>query len=104
MDEGAPATLAIALHPGLILRDELAVLGVSMAALARALDVPPGRISEIVAGRRAITGDTALRLGHWFGTSPQFWLNLQVHYDLTQAARALGPAIDRLPTRADVAA
>jgi antitoxin HigA-1 len=52
-----------------------------------------------VAGKRAITGDTALRLGHWFGTSARFWLNLQVHYDLTLAAQAIGPALERLPTR-----
>ena len=97
-DAHAP-TLAIAQHPGMILSDELAELGVSMAELARAIDVPPGRISEIVAGKRAITGDTALRLGHWFGTSAQFWLNLQVHYDLMLAAQAIGPALERLPTR-----
>jgi addiction module HigA family antidote len=97
-------TLSVAQHPGLVLKDELAELGVSMAELARAIDVPPGRISEIVAGKRAITGDTALRLGHWFGTSPQFWLNLQVHYDLTVAAQAIGPAIRRLPTRPGIAA
>ena len=76
----------------MILSEELAELGVSMAELARAIDVPPGRISEIVAGKRAITGDTALRLGHWFGTSAQFWLNLQVHYDLTLAAQAITAA------------
>ena len=104
MDEKNPSMLAIAQHPGLILKDELAELGISMAALARAIDVPPGRISAIVAGKHAISGDTALRLGHWFGTSPQFWLNLQAHYDLALAAQAVGHEIERLPMRPGLAA
>jgi addiction module HigA family antidote len=104
MDDRNEPLLSVAQHPGLILKDELAELGVSMAELARAIDVPPGRISEIAAGKRAITGDTALRLGHWFGTSPQFWLNLQVHYDLTLAAQSIGRDIERLPTRPGLAA
>ena len=66
-----------AIHPGEILGDELAELGVSPTELARQLGVPANRITQIVKGRRAITGDTALRLGHWFKTGAQFWLNLQ---------------------------
>jgi len=69
-------------HPGLILADELAEIGVSAAALSRALDVPQSRLAEIVAGRRGVTADTALRLAAYFGTSARFWLNLQASYDL----------------------
>ena len=77
----------IAVHPGEILGDELAELGVTPTELARQLRVPPNRISQIIAGKRSISGDTALRLGPWFGTSPQFWLNLQSHFDLAVAAQ-----------------
>jgi addiction module HigA family antidote len=59
--------------------------------------VPPNRVSQIIAGRRLITGDTALRLGHWFGTDPQFWLNLQAQFDLAVADREVGKVIRRLP-------
>ncbi|MDE2962876.1 MAG: HigA family addiction module antitoxin [Acidobacteriota bacterium] len=68
-------------HPGEILRDELAAFGVSPSAFARQIDVPPNRISQIIAGKRSVTGDTALRFGHWFGVDPQFWLNLQTQFD-----------------------
>jgi antitoxin HigA-1 len=61
--------------------------------------VPPSRVSQIIAGKRSITGDTALRFGHWFGTDPQFWLNLQVQFDLAVADRQVGKAIRSLPTR-----
>ncbi|MGD0867463.1 MAG: HigA family addiction module antitoxin [Rhizomicrobium sp.] len=88
-----------AIHPGEILGDELAELGVTPTALARQLGVPANRITQIVKGRRAITGDTALRLGHWFKTGAQFWLNLQTAYDLRLAAQLAGRAIERLPTR-----
>jgi addiction module HigA family antidote len=91
------------IHPGEILADELKEIGVSLTELARQLDVPPNRISEIVRGRRSISGDTALRLGHWFGTTPQFWVNLQSTYDLRLAAQQAGEAIDKLPRRDDVA-
>ena len=67
--------------------------------VARQIGVPPNRISQIVQGKRAITGDTALRLGHWFGNSPEFWLNLQAAYDLRVAAKAAGRSIAKLPTR-----
>ncbi len=87
-------------HPGEILRDELAELGVSPTAFARQIDVPPNRISQIIAGKRSVTGDTALRLGHWFGTEPQFWLNLQAQYDLVLADRRAGATVRALPTAA----
>lgn len=88
-----------AIHPGEILRDELEELGVTPTELARQIAVPPNRISQIISGRRSITGDTALRLGHWFGSSPEFWLNLQSAYDLRAAAQAAGRRISKLPTR-----
>jgi len=88
-----------AIHPGEILAGELEEIGVSPTALARQIDVPPNRISQIINGKRAITGDTALRLGHWFGSSPTFWLNLQVSYDLRLAEQTAGNKISRLPTR-----
>ena len=89
-----------AIHPGEILSDELTEIGVSPTELARQLRVPANRITQIVQGRRAITGDTALRLGHWFGTSAQFWLNLQSSYDIRLAEKTAGAAIRRLPKRA----
>lgn len=88
-----------AIHPGEILEDELEELGVTATKLARQIAVPPRRISQIIGGRRSITGDTALRLGHWFGGSPEFWLNLQSAHDLRIAAQAVGRRIARLPTR-----
>jgi antitoxin HigA-1 len=88
-----------AVHPGEILKDELGELGVTPTELARQLDVPANRIGQIIAGKRAITGDTALRLGHWFGTDPQFWLNLQAQHDLALADRQSGEAIRKLQTR-----
>jgi addiction module HigA family antidote len=70
----------------------------SAAELARQLAVPTNRITAILNGRRAITGDTALRLSHFFGTSAEFWLNLQSLYDLRLAQKKAGKTIDRLPT------
>lgn len=90
--------LKIAVHPGEILGDELAELDVTPTELARQLRVPPNRISQIIAGKRSISGDTALRLGHWFGTSPQFWINLQSQFDLATADKRHGDAIRTLPT------
>ncbi len=87
------------IHPGEILADELAEIGVTAAELARQIDVPANRISQIVNGKRAITGDTALRLGHWFGMSPRFWINLQSAYDLEVAEAAIGRQVSRLPRR-----
>ncbi|MCA0246273.1 MAG: HigA family addiction module antidote protein [Proteobacteria bacterium] len=88
-----------AIHPGEILADELAALGVTAAELSRQIGVPPNRLSQIINGKRAITGDTALRLGHWFRTSAEFWLNLQTAYDLRVATAQAGRAIAKLPTR-----
>ena len=91
--------LGFAVHPGCILKDELEELEISPTEFARQIDVPPNRISQILNEKRAISGDTALRLGHWFGTSPQFWMNMQNQYDLIAAKQSAGAVIDRLPTR-----
>ena len=91
-----------AVHPGRILKDELTEIGITPTEFARQIDVPANRISQIVNGKRSITGDTALRFGHWFGVEPQFWLNLQVHFDLVCADSETGDAIRGLPTRADL--
>jgi addiction module HigA family antidote len=88
-----------AIHPGEILADELSELQITPTELARQIAVPPNRISQIIQGKRAITGDTALRLGHWFQTSPQFWLNLQSAYDLRVASDAIGQKVAELPTK-----
>ncbi len=88
----------IAIHPGEHLAEELEVLKMSAAALARRLEVPTNRVTEILNGQRAITGDTALRLAHFFGTSPEFWLNLQNLYELRLAEAKTGKAIKKLPT------
>ncbi len=87
------------IHPGEVLKDELEELGLSAEALSREIHVPANRISQIVAGRRGITADTALRLGHWFGMSAEFWLNLQKSYELRLAAQEVGEEIEKLPTR-----
>ena len=87
-----------AIHPGEHLAEELKALGLSAAALARRLDVPTNRITQILNAQRAVTGDTALRLAHFFGTSPEFWLNLQKLYELRLAERQAGAAIKALPT------
>lgn len=87
------------IHPGEVLGDELAELGVTPTELSRQLRVPPNRITQIIQGRRSISGDTALRLGHWFGTSAQFWLNLQGAYDLRIAAQRIGSEVEQLPKR-----
>jgi addiction module HigA family antidote len=81
------------IHPGEMLADELEELGISATALSRALDVPTNRITQIINGQRAITAETALRLGHWFGTSPDFWLNLQKQYELRLAEQEYGQQI-----------
>jgi addiction module HigA family antidote len=86
------------IHPGEHLKEEMSELGMSAAELARKLDVPTNRITAILKGQRAITGDTALRLAHFFGMSAEFWLNLQSLYELRLAQQKAGKAIDRLPT------
>jgi antitoxin HigA-1 len=87
-----------AIHPGEHLAEELETLGMSAAELARKLDVPTNRVTQILNGERSITGDTALRLAHFFGTSPQFWLNLQTLYELRLAQQKVGKSIKGLPT------
>jgi addiction module HigA family antidote len=87
-----------AIHPGEHLAEELRALHMSAAELARKLDVPTNRITQILNGTRSITGDTALRLGHFFGMSAQFWLNLQSIYELRCAQEKAGKSIRTLPT------
>ena len=87
-----------AIHPGEHLAEELKALDMSAAELARQLDVPTNRITQILNGTRAITGDTALRLAHFFGTRPEFWLNLQSLYELRLAQNKAGKSIKDLPT------
>jgi addiction module HigA family antidote len=85
-------------HPGKRLADELAELGISASELAEAIRVPTNRVTQIVKGQRAVTADTALRLGHFFGTSAMTWLNLQSRWDLVQAHKAAGREVTNLPT------
>jgi antitoxin HigA-1 len=87
-----------AIHPGEHLAEELEALGMSAAELARQLKVPTNRITAILNGQRAVTGDTALRLGHFFGTSAEFWLNLQSLYELRLAEKKAWKSIKVLPT------
>jgi addiction module HigA family antidote len=87
------------IHPGEILADELEELGISAAELARKIKVPPNRISQILSGKRSITADTALRLGKWFSTGPNIWLNLQQAYDLDLAKLQLGQDLKGIKPR-----
>jgi len=86
-------------HPGQILAKQLQALGVTATELARQLHVPANRITQIVNGKRAITGDSALRLAHWFGNDPEYWMTLQARHDLQLAKIDVGRQIDELPTR-----
>jgi len=86
------------IHPGEHLAEELKTLDMSAAELARQLHVPTNRITQILNGTRAVTGDTALRLAHFFGTSAEFWLNLQSLYELRLAQQKAGKSIKSLPT------
>jgi addiction module HigA family antidote len=88
------------IHPGEHLAEALTDLGLSAAAFARQIAVPVNRVTGILNGKRAITADTALRLGHWFGSSADYWLNLQKIYELRLAERANGARIAKLPRRA----
>jgi len=89
----------IPIHPGEVLAEELAELGATPTELARQIRVPHNRITQIIQGKRAVSGDTALRLGHWFATSPAFWMNLQSLYDVRLAEQANGRQIASLPRR-----
>ncbi|HUM91036.1 MAG TPA: HigA family addiction module antitoxin [Candidatus Competibacter sp.] len=83
------------IHPGKFLADELEALNMTPTQLAAALNVPPNRIYQLLAGKRALTADTALRLSRWFGTSAELWLNLQKLYELRLAERETGEEIRR---------
>jgi addiction module HigA family antidote len=85
------------IHPGEHLADELEALGMSANELAKKLGVPTNRITEIIRGKRGISGDTALRLGRWFGTGPDIWMNLQKNYELRLATQAIGEALQKIP-------
>ena len=87
------------IHPGTVLGEELAEIGISAAELARQLKIPTNRITQIIAGRRNVTADTALRLGKWFGTSAVFWLNLQKSYELRLAQKKIGKELNEIPSR-----
>ena len=87
-----------AVHPGEVLAGELEELEITPTELARQIDVPANRVSQIIAGKRRITGDTAIRLGHWFGTEPQFWMNLQTQFDLAAAEEQIGELLADRPT------
>jgi len=87
----------MAIHPGEVLAEDLVALEMSAAELSRQIKVPTNRITAILKGQRAVTGDTALRLGHFFGTSPEFWLNLQKLYELRQAEARAGTEVKALP-------
>ena len=89
------------IHPGEHLAEELRELGISAAELARQIEVPVNRITAIINAQRGVTADTALRLGHWFGTSAEYWLNLQKLYELRLAQREVGDQLARLPKLKD---
>ena len=89
----------ISVHPGEHLAWELGEIGVTAAELSRQIDVPVNRITGIIHGKRGFTADTALRLAHWFGTTPQFWMNLQQLYELRLAEKNVGAKIAALPRR-----
>lgn len=87
------------IHPGKILAEELAELNITASELAKNIHVPPNRIYQILAGKRSITVETALRLGKWFGSGPHIWLNLQHTYDLDLIQLDLKPTLDEIKTR-----
>jgi addiction module HigA family antidote len=91
------------IHPGEILADELEEIGLSAKRLADVIEVPPNRLYQVLAGKRNVTADTALRLAQYFGMSPDFWMNLQSAYELDLARRRLGKAIQRIPKRSKTA-
>jgi addiction module HigA family antidote len=87
------------IHPGEHLADELDALGMSANQLAKELGVPTNRLTQIIKGKRGISGDTALRLGRWFGTGPDIWMNLQKNYELRLAANQIGDRLKKIPQR-----
>src|SRR5271167_4387452 len=91
------------IHPGEILSDELEEIGLSAKRLADVIQVPPNRLYQLLAGKRNVTADTALRLGQYFGMSADFWMNLQSAYELDLARQQLGKAIRKIPRRSETA-
>lgn len=91
------------IHPGEILADELEEIGLSAKKLADVIEVPPNRLYQLLAGKRNVTADTALRLSRYFGMSADFWMNLQSTYELDLARQHLGKSIQRIPTRSEIA-
>ncbi len=87
----------ILIHPGEHLADELKAVGMSANELARQIAVPTNRLTQIISGKRGISGDTALRLGRWFGTGPDIWMNLQKNYELRLAAQEIGDGLKKIP-------
>ena len=91
------------IHPGEVLADELEEIGLSAKKLADVIEVPSNRLYQVLAGKRNITADTALRLGQYFGMSADFWMNLQSTYELDLARQHIGKAIQRIPKRSEMA-
>lgn len=87
------------IHPGEVLKDELDELGISARTLAAILEIPANRLYQVLAGKRNLTADTALRLARYLGTSPAFWMNLQSAYELDLAQQEIGAEINRIPRR-----
>jgi antitoxin HigA-1 len=96
----SPLAARTAIHPGEHLSEELRERGISAAELARQIEVPVNRVTGIINGQRGVSADTALRLGHWFGMSARFWLNLQQLYELRRAEAEIGALVAKLPTLA----
>lgn len=90
------------IHPGEVLGDELEEIGVSAKRLADAIEVPPNRLYQLLAGKRSMTADTALRLGQYFGMTADFWMTLQSAYELDLAREQVGKAIERIPKRREL--
>src|SRR5271168_5554960 len=87
------------IHPGEVLADELEEIGLSAKKLADVIEVPPNRLYQLLAGKRSMTADTALRLGQYFGMAADFWMNLQTAYELDLARQQVGKEIERIPNR-----
>jgi addiction module HigA family antidote len=103
MSKSSTTTKFPPVHPGAILAEDLRDAGLSMNQLAKEIHVPMNRISAIVNGKRGITGDTALRLARYWGTTAEYWMNLQLHYELEVAKGAIGSAISAIKHRSAAA-
>ena len=100
-DEKKKTMARTPIHPGEILGDELEETNLSAKKLADIIEVPPNRLYQLVAGKRNMTADTTLRLSRYFGTSADFWMNLQTAYELDLARHGIGKAIQRIPKRSE---